>query len=203
MKLYYSPGACSLAVHIALEEAGLKYETERVDLGTHKTEKGEDFYGINPKGYVPALRLDDGSLLTEVAAVLQYVADKVPDKKLVAPAGSMERYRQMEWLTFISSELHKVYGPLFAPNVSEETTKNQLGMASKRYEYVNGQLEGKQFLMGDTFSVADMYLFIPVFWSGMKGPDKSQWKNLSAWFDRVYQRPSVQAALKAEGLIQG
>lgn len=152
MKLYYSPGACSLGPHISLQEAGLPFELVRVDLGTHKTESGADFYAINPKGYVPALELDDGSILTENAALLQYAADQAPEKKLAPPAGSMERYRLQEWIHFIATEVHKQFSPLFSPACTEETRQAQLGRISGRLDLVQKHLDGKQFLMGDPFT---------------------------------------------------
>ncbi len=202
MKLYYTPGACSLAAHIALEEAGLQYDLERVDLATHKTEKGEDYYGINPKGYVPALRLDDGSLLTEVGVVLQYIADKAPEKKLAPAYGTMERYRLMEWLTFISSEVHKGYSPLFNPAFPADAAKAQLAKIGGRYELLNKTLEKSQFLMGDQFSIADIYLYVPLLWSMGKGPDIKNLSNLSAYFGRIAERPTVKKVLVDEGLAK-
>lgn len=200
IKLYYSPGACSLAPHIALKEAGVPHELVRVDLGTHKTQSGEDFYAINPKGYVPALQLDDGSLLTENGALEQYIADLAPEKKLAPPAGTMERYRLQEWLHFVGTEIHKAYSPLFNPATPEETQKAQLEHISRRLGLVEKHLEGKQFLLGDSFTVADAYLFTVLSWSRFKGPDLKQWPAVEAYFQRVAERPAVQAAMAAEGL---
>lgn len=200
MKLYYSPGACSLGPHVALQEAGIPVELVRVDLATHKTESGEDFYGINPKGYVPALGLDDGSLLTENAAILQYVADQAPEKKLAPPAGTMERYRLQEWIHFISTEIHKPFGPLFSPACTEETRQAQLAQISRRLDFVEKSLEGKQYLLGDTFTVADAYLFAVLNWTRMMGPDLKKWPAVEAYYQRLLSRPSVEAAMTAEGL---
>jgi glutathione S-transferase len=200
MKLYFSPGACSLSPHIALQEAGLPYDLVRVDTKTHLTEKGEDFYAINPKGYVPALVLDDGQLLTEGPAIVQYLADLAPEKKLAPAAGTMERYRLQEWLTFLGTEIHKTYSPLFRPGVSDEVVEGNLARLATRFEFVARSLEGKQYLMGDQFTVADGYLFVLLNWSRAKGPDMKQWPILAEYFERVMARPGVHAAMVAEGL---
>lgn len=196
MKLYYSPGACSLSPHIALREAGLKFDAETVDLRTHKTKSGADFYQINPKGYVPALVLDDGQLLTEGAAIVQYVADQKPRRKLAPKAGTIERARLQEWLNFIATEVHKSFSPLFNPATPEEMKKGALDRLNKRLAYIAERLDGKPWLMGDEFSVADAYLFTMLQWAnGLKidvGPV------LSAYRDRVAARPAVKATLKAE-----
>ena len=200
MKLYFSPGTCSLSPHIALQEAGLPYTLEKVDLRTHQTEKGEDFYAINPKGYVPALQLDDGQLLTEGVAIVQYLADLAPEKKLAPAAGTLERYRLQEWLTYVSSELHKNYSPLFNPAVTEEVKQAQLAKLTTRFEFVVRSLEGRPYLMGEQFTVADAYLFVILNWSRAKGPDMKQWPLLAEYFERVMARPGVHAAMVAEGL---
>lgn len=196
MKLYYSPGACSLSPHIALREAGLKFDAETVDLRTHKTKSGADFYQINPKGYVPALVLDDGQLLTEGAAIVQYVADQKPRRKLAPKAGTIERAHLQEWLNFIATEVHKSFSPLFNPATPEEMKKGALDRLNKRLAYIAERLDGKPWLMGDEFTVADAYLFTMLQWAnGMKidvGPV------LSAYRDRVAARPAVKATLKAE-----
>jgi glutathione S-transferase len=198
MKLYYSPGACSLSPHIALCESGLKFETEKVDLRARKTASGEDYKAVNPKGYVPALRLDDGQVLTEGPAIVQYVADQKPDSGLAPKAGSVERYRLQEWLNFISTELHKQFSPLFNPALSDEAKNIFKGNIAKRLDWVNGQLQGKQYLTGDRFTVADGYLFVILRWA--KGMKMELPAAVSAFFDRVAARPKVAEALKAEGL---
>ena len=202
MKLYFSPGACSLSPHIALREAGLDFEIERVDLTSKKTRSGDDFTTINPKGYVPALRLDDGEILTEGPAILQYVADKVPERKLAAPAGSFERYRLQETLNFISTELHKGFSPLFNPAMPDEAKTIAKTKLADRFKWLDSKLEGHQYLMGDTFSVADAYLFTTANWSKHVGLDISGLANLGAFMGRVAARPAVQAAMRAEGLIK-
>lgn len=202
MKLFYTPGACSVCPHVTLQEAGLPYELVSVDLRSHKTEKGEDFYEINPKGYVPALQLDDGQVLTENIAIVQYLADKVPEKGLLPPAGSMERYRVLEWLGFVSTEIHKTYSPLFNPACTEETRKAQLDRLENRFEYVAKQLEGRDYLMGDRFTVADSYLFAMLNWTLQMGPSLDKWPALKAYHQRVGARPAVRKALVAEGLIK-
>lgn len=198
MKLYYSPGACSLCPHIALIEGGFSFEKEKVDLATKKTETGADFAGINAKGYVPALQLNDGQLLTEVPAILQYLADQVPEKKLSPPAGSMERYRLQEWLNFISTELHKAFGGIFrAPAEFRAPLKEQL---ARRLAYLSSSLEGQPFLMGDAFSVADAYSFTVLSWHKYLDFDLSPWPALGQYMGRISARPAVVQALEAEGL---
>ncbi len=198
MKLYYAPGTCSFASHLALRESGLEFELERVDIRSHVTEHGTNFYDINPKGYVPALRMEDGEILTECAAVLQYIADKAPGKKLAAAAGTLARYRAQEWLHFISSEIHKSYGPMFNPATTPEAKAQLIERITNRLGHVARQLEGKTYLTGEDFTVADAYLFTMLRWSGMHGPDLAQWPALKAYFDRVSARPAVQAAIAAE-----
>jgi len=202
MKLYYSPGACSLSPHIVLEEGIFRYENERVDLASGKTETGADYRTINSNGYVPALLLDDGQVLTEGPAIVQYLADRAPETRLAPPVGSMERYRLMEWLNFISTELHKSFGTLFNPQAPEawkDLVKTQL---ARRFDYVNSRLDGKVWLMGDDFTVVDAYLFTVLGWGNYVGVDLAPWPNLIAYQGRVAARPAVQAALKAEGLIE-
>ncbi len=201
-KLYYSPGACSLAPHIALREAGLPFELEKVDLGKKLTEKGEDFNRINPKGYVPALRLDGGELLTEVAVILQYVADRKPEAGLAPKAGTLERYRLMEWLNFIASEIHKQVGALFHPKISGEWKESQMALASRRLEYVADALARSPYLTGDSFTVADAYLFTTLNWCNYLKLDLGRWPRLKAYVDRVAARPAVKEAMKAEGLLR-
>ena len=202
MKLYYSPGACSLSPHIVLREAGLAFTPVLASTKTHKLADGTDYYSINPKGYVPLLELDDGQRLAEGPAIVQYIADQVPEKKLVAPWGSMERYRQIEWLTFIGTEIHKSFGPLFMPNMPEEAKTLFKARVLARLEWVNQQLEGRQYLMGDSFSVPDAYLFTVTNWTKFVGVDISGLSHLGAFMQRVAARPAVQEALKAEGLIK-
>jgi glutathione S-transferase len=202
MKLYYAPGACSLAAHISAREAGVPLELEKVDLGAKKTAGGEDFLAINPKGYVPAVKLDDGSILTEVAAVLQYLGDRNPAAGLIPAAGTQERYRLIEWITFISTELHKGYGPLWYPKTPEETKRQAKERIGQRLGYVEGRLGKSGFLTGERFTVADAYLFTIVNWSGMVGVDRSPFPKLQEYQKRVASRPKVQEALKAEGLAK-
>lgn len=200
MKLYYSPGACSLSPHIVLNEGGFSYDTERVDLASGKTETGADYRAVNPNGYVPALLLDDGQVLTEGPAIIQYLADRVPEKRLAPPAGTMERYRLMEWLNFISTELHKGFGALFNPQAPEEWKTAVRAQLAQRIGHVSQRLEGKTYIMGDDFTVADAYLFTVLGWGQYVGLDLSPWPTLTAYLGRVAARPAVQAALKAEGL---
>ena len=202
MKLYYSPGACSLATNIVLREAGLAFTPVLASTKTHKLEDGTDYYSLNPKGYVPLLELDDGQRLTECQVILQYAGDRVPDKKLVAPWGSMERYRQLEWLSFISSELHKTIGALFNPALPSQAREQFRTRGASRLQWVNEQLQGKQFLMGDAYSVVDAYLFTVANWTKFHDIDISSLSNLGGFMARVAARPAVQEALKAEGLIK-
>ena len=203
MKLYYTPGACSLSPHIVLREAGLAFDMERVDLATKKTETGADFTKINAKGQVPTLILDNGEKLTEGPAIVQYLGDRKPDAGLVAPAGSMERYHQIEWLNYVTSELHKTFTPLFddrTPAAFRELAKEKL---AKQYEYLNQHLAKNQFLAGSKFTAADAYAFTVINWSRVPSIaiDLGRWPNLKAYMDRVAARPKVKDAMKAEGLI--
>ena len=202
MKLYYSPGACSLSPHIVLREAGLPFTPVMASTKTHQLADGTDYYTINPKGYVPLLELDDGQRLSEGPAIVQYIADQVPQKKLVAPWGSMERYRQIEWLNFIGTEVHKTIGALFNPALPDDAKPQFRARGASRLEWVNQQLEGKQYLMGDAFSVPDAYLFTVANWTKFVDIDISSLSNLGAFMARVAARPAVQEALKAEGLIK-
>jgi len=202
MKLYYSPGACSLSPHIVLRESGLKFEPVQASTKTHKLQDGTDFYTINPKGYVPVLELDNGERLTEGPAIVQYIADQVPDRKLAPANGTFDRARLQEWLNFTTSEIHKTYSPLFNPAVPEEYKAMAKAKLVDRYRWVDEQLEGKSFLLGDSFSVADAYLFTVTNWAKHVGIDLSGFKNLSAFMGRVAARPAVQEAMKAEGLIK-
>jgi glutathione S-transferase len=199
MKLYYSPGACSLAAHIVADEADLRLQLEKVDLKSHRTENGQDYYGINPKGYVPTIQLDDGNTLTENVAVLNWLADHTAHKLFTPEPGSMEHYRLEEWLGFITTELHKSFGPFFQGG-SEKEKRNAKEKIRKRFTYVNGQLGGNPFLMGGRMTVADAYLFVMLTWAKKNNFDLSHYPNLSAFFARVSQRPSVQRALREEGL---
>lgn len=202
MKLYYSPGTCSLASHIALYETGLPFEIDRLIKTTKMTVGGEDFMQINPKGYVPTIKLDDGSILTEGAAVLQYIADQKPDSGLAPKAGTMERCRLQEWLTFISSEIHKSFSPLFNKDASEDVKNYARNMLSKRLVYAETQLANKPYLMGDHFTVADAYFFVVMGWSNHVGYDLSPFPRIQEYLARIAARPAVQAAMKAEGLTK-
>ncbi len=202
MKLYYSPAACSLASHIALHEAGLPFTSEKVDLASHKTAGGEDFYALTAKGYVPAMKLDDGSMLSEGGAILQYIADQKPESGLAPKNGTMERYRLQEWLTFIGTEVHKPMGSFFNKALNEDTKKATTTLLGKRLDYVDNALKGKQYLMGDKFTVADAYLFTVTNWANFVSYDLGNRENLKAFMGRVAARPQVQATLKAEGLVK-
>ena len=201
-KLYYSPGACSLSPHIALREAGLPFELALASTKTHKLADGSDFYAVNPKGYVPLLELDDGQRLSEGPVIVQYIADQAPASKLAPPAGTMKRYRLMEWLNFITTELHKGFSPLFNPAMPEEAKALARAKLAERLAWVDTQLQGKDHLMGQTFTVADGYLFTVGSWGRHVGVDIDGLKNLMAFMARVGARPAVQAAMKAEGLIK-
>lgn len=198
MKLYYSPGACSLASHIALVEAGLPFTADKVDMRSRQTGEGRSFTAINPNGYVPALELDNGEILTEGQAILQYVADQKPASQLAPPAGTMARYRLQEWLSFISTELHKNFGPLLRPGGPEEPKTNARDKLSARFGHVANHLASRQYLVGDHFTVADAYLYTILTWSRVF--DLAPWPVLVAYRDRIQQRPAVQQARAAEGL---
>ena len=202
MKLYYKSGACSLTPHIILREAGLAFDLEKVDLATKKTDDGADYLALNPKGYVPALRLDDGQLLTEVAAIVQYLADRVPERHLAPPAGTIERCRLQEWLSYISGELHKGFGPLFNPKAPEEWKLIVKDNLARRIALVAKRLEGRDYLMGAAFTVADAYLFNVLNWAPLLKVDLTPWPVLKAFSERVAARPAVKAAMLAEGLIK-
>lgn len=201
MKLFLKAGACSLSPHIVLEEAGLPYETESVDLAKKVTASGADYLAINPKGYVPALLLDSGELLTEGPAIVQYLADLVPAKNLAPANGTLARYQLQSWLTFIGTEVHKNYSPFFNPAAPAEMKDIARANLVRRLGYINEQLEGKSFLLGENFSVADAYLFVVVGWSKYIQLDLSSWPHLTAFMARVAARPAVQTAMKAEGLL--
>lgn len=204
MKLYYSPGACSLASHIALREAERTFDLDRVDLRTHRTATGADYYQINPKGYVPTLQLDGpGSMvLTENAAILQYIADLVPEKGLAPPNGTFARYHLQEWLDFIGSEIHKQFGPLFHPDTPALTQERLRGKIGERFAYLNGVLIDRGFLMGETFTVADCYLLAMLRWTERFEIDLQLYPNLDEYYQRMLPRPTVQAAMVAEGLVE-
>jgi glutathione S-transferase len=202
MKLYYSTGACSLSPHIVLREAGLPFELERVNLASKKTAGGADYLEVNPKGYVPALMLENGEVLTEVSAIVQYLADKAPEKQLAPAAGSMERYRLIEWLNFISTELHKTFSPLFKPNAPEGTKQAARDTIAARLHIVEKQLQGRDYLTGNHFSVADAYLFTVLNWARPMKFDLGQWPAVQGFMQRVAARPAVHDAMKAEGLIK-
>ena len=200
MKLYYSPGACSLSPHIVLQEAGLPFEAVLASTKTHKLPDGTDYHTINPKGYVPLLEFDDGQRLTEGPVIVQWIADQVPAKKLAPPAGTMPRYRVMEWLNFVTAELHKQFSPLFNPAYPEEGKAINRERLAGRFAWVDGQLAGRQYLMGDDFTVADAYLYVVTRWTVPMKLDISSRANLAGYMTRVAQRPAVQRALQAEGL---
>ena len=202
MKLYFSPGACSLSPRIALLEAGLPFTTQKVDTKTKQLDGGGDFWAINSKGYVPTLELDNGQVLTEGPAIVQYIADQNPESGLAPKAGTMERYRLQEWLNFITSEIHKGFSPLFDPALTPEVKQIFKDKLGKRFDWLATQLTGKQYLMGETFTVADGYLFTVLNWCQWVGIDLATWPVLADYQARVSARPKVQDAMKAEGLIK-
>jgi glutathione S-transferase len=200
MQLYYAPGVCSLASHIALREAGAKFDLIRTDTKSHKLTDGGDFYAVNSKGHVPVLRLDDGQLLTEGPAILQYIADKNPAAKLAPPNGTVERARVQEWLNYVTSELHKTFTPLFDAKADPVVKEYFLAVLAKKLDWLNGALAGKQYLTGNDFTIADAYAFVVLGWTNFVGVDLAKWPVLKQYSDRVAARPSVQEALVAEGL---
>ena len=202
MKLYYSPGVCSLAPHIALKEAGIEAELVKVDMATHTLPDGADFYDINPRGYVPVLEMDNGERMSEGPAIMQYLADLRPQARLAPAAGSWERYRLQEWLAFINSELHKGFGPLFDPDLGDEAKALLRGKVEKRLDWLAGRIAGTTWLLGDQFTVADGYLFTVLGWTRFLGIDLAKWPELDAYRDRVGARPAVRAAMRAEGLAR-
>jgi len=202
MKLFYAPGACSLSPHIVSREAGLPLELVKVDLKAKQYDGGGDYLKINSKGYVPALQLDSGQVLTEGPAIVQYLADQKPDARLAPKNGSAERYQLQEWLNFITSELHKGFSPLFKPNTPDEYKRISRENLSNRIEWLDKQLRGKDYLMGKTFSVADAYAFTVLSWSKPLQFDLSRWANVTAYLARVGARPKVQEALRSEGLLK-
>lgn len=202
MKLYYSPGACSLAPHIVLHESGLKFDHLLAPTKTHKLEDGTDYYTINPLGYVPLLELDDGTRLTEGPAIVQYIADQVPAKNLAPANGTVARAQMQSWLNFISTELHKGFSPLFNPATPADYKPLVIDRLMSRLTWVNNQLAGKSYLMGDAFSVADPYLFTVTNWAAVVGVDITGLTNLTAFRERMKARPAVQMAMKHEGLLK-
>jgi len=198
MKLYYRPGTCSLAAHIILHEAGFTFEIDKLDKTTQRTASGEDFTAINPKGYVPALRLDDGQVLTEGVVILQYLADQKPESGLAPRAGTLERYRLMEWLNFVATEIHKTFSPLFRPNITPQLREGQLSLLARRLDYVERHLADKPYLMGEAFTVVDAYLFTVLNWCHNFDIDLGAWPKIKDYVARVAVRPSVRAAKKAE-----
>ncbi|TFY97985.1 glutathione transferase GstA [Ramlibacter rhizophilus] len=202
MKLYYSPGACSLSPHIALREAGLAFEAVLASTKSHKLQDGTDFYTINPLGYVPVLELDDGTRLREGPAIVQYIADQVPTRHLAPANGTLPRYRLQEWLTFISSELHKTYSPLFNAAMPEEAKQVFRAKLQSRYRFLDGHLAQRPWLMGEHFSVADPYLFTVTRWATFAKVDLSDCPRVEDFQQRMQERPAVQEALRAEGLLR-
>ena len=203
MKLYYAPGACSLAPHIVLCETGLPFALAKVDLhGSGRTEDGREFRAINPKGYVPALELDDGSVLTEVGVLLQYIADRSPKAALAPQAGTMERYRLQEWLNFIATEIHKGYGPLWNPKADDAEKERARQRLAGRFDWLSSELSSRDYLAGTAFGIADAYLFTVLSWSPYTGVDLGRWPVLGRYLARIAARPAVQEALKAEGLLK-
>jgi glutathione S-transferase len=202
MKLYFSPGACSLSPHIVLREAGIDFTTERVDLRAKVTESGADFRTINPKGQVPTLQLDDGTVLTEGAAIVQYIADRAGAAALLPPVGTVARYQVIEWLSYIGAELHKTFVPLFVPGTSEEMQQAARTALAHRFDYLAKALEGRDYLMGSAFTAADAYLFTVLGWPGYVKMSLADWPVLQAYIARVGARPAVQEAMRAEGLVK-
>jgi glutathione S-transferase len=200
MKLYYKAGACSLSPRIVLHEAGLGFDSEKVDLATKLTASGADFRAVNPNGYVPALVLDSGDVLTEGPAIVQYLADQAPAKRLAPPAGSIGRYQLMSLLNFISTEVHKSFSPLFKPDTPEQTRQTARDNLARRFDVLAQRLKTGPYLMGEDFSVADAYLFTVLRWTVPMKIDLARWPELTAYIDRVASRPAVQAALREEEL---
>jgi glutathione S-transferase len=202
MKLYYSPGACSLSPHIVLREAGLAFQPVLASTKTHKLADGTDYYGINPLGYVPMLELDDGTRLREGPAIVQYIADQVPTKNLAPANGTLPRYRLQEWLTFVGTEIHRTYSPLFNPNLSDEAKQVFRDKLVSRYRWVDSELKDREWLAGDHFTVADAYFFTVTRWAQPMNVDLSGMPNVQAHHESVRARPAVQEALRAEGLVK-
>ena len=201
MKLYYFPGACSLAVHIVLEEIGLPYEMIRVDLAKKTTENSKNYFEINPKGFVPALELDNGQVLTEAQVIVQYLADQNPDSYLIPPMGSIARYRVMEWLSYIAMEVQKGFGPLFNPNTSEETRKTVISNLINYFDFISESLGDKDYLCGDRYTIVDAYLFTILNWTRFVEVDLTPWKKLRRYMARIMKRPAVKQAMTSEKMI--
>lgn len=202
MKLYYTPGTCALASHIALREAGLDCGLEKVDLATKRTASGNNYLTVNPNGYVPALEIQPGLILTEGPAILQYIADQAPAAKLAPPNGSIERYQLQSWLNFITAEIHKSFSPLFNPNSAPQTKEAFKEVIGKRFDRVEQHLAKQEYLLAGGFSVADAYLFVTSGWCGYVDIDLNKWPALVAFRQRIEARPSVQQALREEGLAK-
>jgi glutathione S-transferase len=202
MKLYYAPGACSLSPHIVAREAGIALDLQKVSTKDKTMEGGGDYWQVNGKGYVPALQLDDGQVLTEGPAIVQYLADRKPETNLAPKNGTAERYRLQEWLNFLTAEVHKSFSPLFRPTTPEDYKKIVKENLAGRFDWLEKQLAGKEYLMGKTFTVADAYLFVLLGWTKPTQIDLSRWPNLAAFHARVAARPKVKEAMLAEGLIQ-
>ena len=202
MKLYYSPGACSLASHIVAREAGVALDLAKVDLKAKTVEGGGDFLQVNPKGYVPALQLDDGQVLTENPAILQYLADRKPEAGLAPPAGSFAHYRWLEMVGYLNAEVHKAWSVFFKPNLGAEERAGHVAHLKKRYAVLDKHLAGREFLVGDRFTAADAYLNVVTNWGGFLKVDLAEFANVAAFQQRVAKRPAVQAAMKAEGLVK-
>ncbi|MBV4413460.1 glutathione transferase GstA [Enterobacteriaceae bacterium YMB-R22] len=200
MKLYYSPGACSLSPHIILRESGLDFSLVKVDLAAKRTEHGDNFLDINPKGQVPTLQLDDSTLLTEGVAIVQYIADSVPDRQLLAPAGSLTRYHTLEWMNYIATELHKGFTPLFRANTPEEYKTLSRETLEQKIRYVDEKLSDNPWLMGTRFTIADAYLFTVLRWAQALKLDINGLKNIERFMAQMQERPAVKAATAAEGL---
>ncbi len=200
MKLYYTPGACSLAPHIVLREIGAEFSLEKVDLATGKTESGEDYRQVNPHGYVPALQLDNGEILTEVVVIMQYLADQSPESGLAPECGSFERVRLEERLNYLTSEFHKTFSPLFADTTDEEKHK-AVANVKLRLDFLNGLLADRDYMMGENYSLADIYLFVIANWTHPTGIGLDDWPHIKAHAGRVASRETVQQAMKTEGLI--
>jgi glutathione S-transferase len=200
LKLYFSPGACSLVPHIVLRESGTPFTLVKVDLATHRLRDGGDYYRINPKGQVPLLELDDGSRLSEGPVIAQYVADHAGSTSLMPPAGTIERYRVMEWQNYVTAELHKSFHPLFSADFDAAAKRAYAALLRKKFEWVDTQLEGREYLTGSTFTGADAYLFVVTLWSKHVGLDLTDLSHLQAFAQRVAARPAVREAMKAEGL---
>jgi glutathione S-transferase len=202
MKLYYAPGACSLAPHIALREAGIAFDLVRVEGRGNLMAEGEPYANVTPKNYVPALRLDNGEVLTEGSAILPYIADLAPATKLAPAAGTLARYRLHEWLGYINSEVHKAFGPFFTPDASDAAKQAARDSLGKKLAFVQSSLQGRDYLLGSDFTVADAYLAVVLGWCALVGVDLNQWPGLAAYRERIVARPAAQAAMRAEGLLK-